>query len=65
MLDIINLFKRCGAKDLLEISSDSMEYVIIEDRSLEALRMKLQGVKCQIWNIKLQMLTPNVGPNTR
>ena len=35
-------FERWGVKDLLEIPGDAMKYVIIEDRLLEALRMKWQ-----------------------
>ena len=34
VLDIIKWYKRWGVKDLLELSSDAMKYVIIEDRLL-------------------------------
>ena len=32
VLDIMKTFKRWGVKDLLELSGDSMKYVIIEDK---------------------------------
>ena len=34
VLDIIKWFKRWEVKDLLELSSDAIKYVIIEDRLL-------------------------------
>ena len=47
-----------GAKPLiLELSSDAMKYLII--------RMKWQDAKMLKLDIKLQILNPNVGPNTR
>ena len=45
VLDIMKQFKRQGVKDLLELSSDAMEYVIIKNKLLEALRMKWQDVR--------------------
>ena len=47
-------FKRWGVKDLHigALSGDDMKYVIIEDRPWR-----------QIWNIILQMLTLNFGPD--
>ena len=40
VLQIMKWFKIWLVKDLLELSSDAMKYVIIEDRLLEALRVK-------------------------
>ena len=54
-----------GSKRIIGSLRDGMKYVIIEDILLEALRMNSQDAKCQIGNITLQMLTLNVGPNTR
>ena len=67
MLDIRKWFERWKVKDPLELSGDTIKYVIIEDRLIEAPRMKLKYyiakmLKCQHWNITLQML--NVGTNT-
>ena len=45
VLEIMKSFKRWIVKDLLELSSDAMKYVIIKDRLLEALRMKWQDTK--------------------
>ena len=45
VLDIMKWFKRWGVKDRLQLPSDAMKYVIIEDRLLEALRMKWQDDK--------------------
>ena len=51
-------FKRWIVKDLLELSSDAMKYVIIKDRLLQALMPK-----CQDWNITMQMLIPMLAKN--
>ena len=44
MIAIIKWFKRWGVKDLHigALSGDDMKYVIIEDRFLDAQRMKCQ-----------------------
>ena len=42
VLDIIKRLKRWGVEDLLEISSDVMKYVIIEDRLAKVLMTKWQ-----------------------
>ena len=42
VLDIIKWFHIWGVKDLLDLPGHVMKYVIIEDRLLEALRMKWQ-----------------------
>ena len=52
-------FKRWGVKDLLELSGDAMKYVIIEDRLIEALRMKchdgkMSNFECYVVNINPQ-----------
>ena len=46
---------------MLELFGDSIKYVIIENRLVEALEMKKQ--KCQ--NVKIQTYIASVGPNTR
>ena len=65
VLDAMKWFKRCGVKELLELSGDAMKYVIIEDRLLEALKIKCKMLKCQNWKSTLQIETPKISPNTR
>ena len=47
-----------GVKDLLQLSHDTIRYLIIEPR------MKWQMLKRQNWNTRLQMLTLDISPNT-
>ena len=48
----------------MELLGDAMKYVI-EDRLLVALRMKLQDAKMSKLDITLQILTPNIGSDTK
>ena len=41
-------FKRWRIKDLMEFSNDVIKYVIIEDKLIEALRIKCQDAKMSI-----------------
>ena len=58
VFDIIKWLKRCGLKDQLELSGNAIKYVIIEDRLLEALRMKWQDAKMS----KLEYHIANINP---
>ena len=40
VLDIMKWLKRWKVKDLSKLSSDTMKYMFIEDRSINALRMQ-------------------------
>ena len=51
-------FKIWGVKDILELLGDIMKYVIIEDRLLEAPRMKWQDAKIS----KLECYIANIDP---
>ena len=58
MFGIMKWLKGWGERDLLELSSDAMKYVIIKNRLLEALRMKWQDAKIS----KLEHYIANVNP---
>ena len=62
-LDIMKWFTRWVVKDLLELWGDVMKYMIIEDRSLRALRMKWQDAKISIFEYYIANMN-NIGPNT-
>ena len=48
----------------LELPSDAMKYVIINERLMEALSTKWQVGKSQNCNITLQTSTQKIAPNT-
>ena len=45
VVDIRKWFRRWGVDDLLELSGDTMQYVMIEERLVESLRMKWEDAK--------------------
>ena len=45
VVDIKNCFKGWDVEDLLELSTDSMKYVVIEERLMEPLRKKWKDAK--------------------
>ena len=53
VLDIMKCFKRWGAKYRLELSGDTMKYVIIEDKLVEApmTRCEILELECYVANI--------------
>ena len=47
VFDIKKYFKRWGVEDLLELPCDVMQYITIEERLIDALRMKWEYTKYQ------------------
>ena len=47
VVDIGKWFRRWGVDYLLELSGDTMEYVMIEETLVESLRMKWEDAKRQ------------------
>ena len=58
MVDIRKWFKQWGVEDLLELSGDAMQYVVIEERLMESLRVKWQDAK----RPKLEYYIANINP---
>ena len=45
VIDIEKCFKRQGVEHLVELSSDAMEYILIEERLMEPLRKKWEDAQ--------------------
>ena len=58
VVDIKKWFRRWGVDDLLELLSDAMHYVMIEERLVESFRIKWEDVK----RTKLEYYITNVNP---
>ena len=58
VVDIMKWFKRWGGKDLMELSSDSMKYMIVDDRLLGTLVTKWKDAKVS----KLEYYIANSNP---
>ena len=58
VVDIRKWFRRWGVDDLLELSGNAMQYVMIEERLVESLRMKWEDAK----RTKLEYYIANVNP---
>ena len=65
VLNIMKLFKRWRVKDLLKLLGDVMKYLIIEDRKLDSVRMKLQDVKMSNLEYYIANVNPQGCPKTR
>ena len=61
VLDIMKWLKRWKVKDLSKLSSDTMKYMFIEDRSINALRMQWQDAKMS--NLEYDTTNPTLLPH--
>ena len=58
VVDIRKWFRRWGVDDLLELSGNAMQYVMIEERLMESLRKKWEDAK----RTKLEYYITNINP---
>ena len=62
VVDIRKWFGRWGVDDLLELSGDTMQYVMIEERLVKSLRIKWEDAKRTKLEYYIAIVNPECWP---